>query len=175
MQSHGYSRPGLTQQHSFLSGRAKAILRGMKERRRPARGRPNVVEVTVRVPADKIDAVRSYANRIARQRPPALRDEVVAKLRQHSELFDRFGVRSVSLFGSVVRDEAKPLSDVDLMVEFFPGQPGGLFRYVELKHALEGVLGRPVDLITKGNIKPRLKNRILRECLPVYGEEACEP
>lgn len=146
----------------------------MKERRRPARGRPNVTEVTVRVPADKVDAVRSYAARVARQRAPITRDEVVATLRTHRELFARFGVVSVSLFGSVVRDEAKPMSDVDLMVEFAPGQPGGLFRYVELKHALEGVLGRPVDLITKGNIRPRLKARILAECLPVIGEEACE-
>lgn len=147
----------------------------MSERRRPYRGRPNVVEVTVRVPADKVEAVRTYAGRIARQRPPALRDEVVEKLRAHRDLFERFGVRSASLFGSVGRDEAKPMSDIDLMVDFHPGQPGGLFRYVELKHALEGVLGRPVDLITKNNIRPRLKERILKECLPVFGEEACEP
>lgn len=147
----------------------------MNERRRPLRGRPNVVEVTIRIPADKVEAVKSYAGRIARQRPPAMRDEVVEKLKAHGDLFARFGVKSASLFGSVVRDEAKPMSDVDLMVEFHPGEPGGLFRYVELKHALEGVLGRPVDLITKGNIKPRLKARILKECLPVFGEEACEP
>lgn len=147
----------------------------MKERRRPARGRPNVVELTVRVPADKVDAVRNYAGKVARQRPPITRDEVLHILRQHEDLFVRFGVKAASLFGSVVRDEARPMSDVDLMVEFFPGQPGGLFRYVELKHALEGLLGRPVDLITKGNIKPRLKARILAECLPVYGEEACSP
>lgn len=147
----------------------------MRERRRPARGRPNVIELTVRVPADKVDAVRGYAARVAHQRPPITRDEVIEKLRDHRDLFDRFGVTAVSLFGSVVRDEAKPMSDVDLMVEFAPGQPGGLFRYVELKHALEGVLGRPVDLITKGNIRPRLKDRILAECLPVIGEEACEP
>lgn len=146
----------------------------MKERRRPARGRPNVIELTVRVPADKVEAVRGYAARVSRQRAPITRDEVVAALRGHRELFRRFGVVSVSLFGSVVRDEAKPMSDVDLMVEFAPGCPGGLFRYVELKHALEGVLGRPVDLITKGNIRPRLKQRILAECLPVIGEEACE-
>ncbi|MEW5728364.1 MAG: nucleotidyltransferase family protein [Pseudomonadota bacterium] len=147
----------------------------MKERRRPLRGRPNVVEVTVRVPADKVDAVRSYAQRIARRRPPALREEVLERLRAHRDLFERFGVRSASLFGSVVRDEAKPMSDIDLMIEFLPGHPGGLFRYVELKHALEGLLGRPVDLITKNNIRPRLKARILKECLPVFGEEACEP
>jgi len=147
----------------------------MNERRRPARGRPNVVELVVRVPADKVEAVKAYAGRIARQRPPISRDEVVEILREHHDLFHRFGVCSVSLFGSVVRDEARPMSDVDLMVEFLPGQPGGLFRYVELKHALEGLLGRPVDLITKGNIKPRLQARILSECLPVLGEEACEP
>ncbi|MBF0326273.1 MAG: nucleotidyltransferase family protein [Alphaproteobacteria bacterium] len=146
----------------------------MSERRRPARGRPNVVEVMVRVPADKVEAVKAYATRIGRQRAPITRDEVIETLRVHADLFERFGVKSVSLFGSVVRDEARPMSDVDLMVEFHPGQPGGLFRYVELKHALEGVLGRPVDLITKGNIKPRLQAHILAECVPVLGEEACE-
>jgi len=146
----------------------------MKDRRRPARGRPNVIELTVRVPADKVEAVKSYASKVAHQRPPITRDEVLQILTYHEDLFARFGVKSASLFGSVVRDEARPMSDVDLMVEFYPGEPGGLFRYVELKHALEGVLGRPVDLITKGNIKPRLKARILAECLPVYGEEACE-
>ena len=147
----------------------------MKERRRPARGRPNVVDVTLRVPADKVEAVKSYAGRISRQRQSITRDEVMAALHTHADIFRRFGVKGASLFGSVVRDEARPMSDVDLMVEFLPGQPGGLFRYVELKHALEGVLGRPVDLITKNNIKPRLKARILAECLPVFGDEVCEP
>lgn len=142
----------------------------MKERRRPERGRPNVVEIVVRVPADKADAVRTYAGRISRRRTPASREEVISRLRQRPDIMERFGVRALSLFGSVVRDEARPTSDIDLMVEFHPGQPGGLFRYVELKHALEGLLGRPVDLITSGNIKPRLKKRILAECLTVYDE-----
>jgi predicted nucleotidyltransferase len=146
----------------------------MIERRRPQRDRPHVIEIVVRVPADKADAVRTYAGRISRRRQPITRDEVVDRLRHNSHLMERFGVRSLALFGSVVRNDAKPTSDIDLMVDFFPGQPGGLFRFVDLKHALEGVLGRPVDLITSGNIKPRLKARILAECLPVYGEEACK-
>ncbi|TAN64285.1 MAG: nucleotidyltransferase [Magnetospirillum sp.] len=143
----------------------------MSERRRPQRGRPNVVEIVIRVPADKADAVRSYAGRISRRRQPITRDEVVERLRSRPDVMERFGVRSLSLFGSVVRDEAKPTSDIDLMVEFHPGHPGGLFRYVELKQALEGLLGRPVDLITSGNIKARLKTRILAECLQVYSQE----
>jgi predicted nucleotidyltransferase len=142
----------------------------MKERRRPERGRPNVIEIVVRVPADKADAVKAYAGRISRRRNPAARDEVIGRLQSRPDIMQRFGVKALFLFGSVVRDEARPTSDIDLMVDFFPGKPGGLFAYVELKHALEGLLGRPVDLITSGNIKPRLKRRILDECLPVYGE-----
>ena len=142
----------------------------MNERRRPQRGHPNVLEVVVRVPADKVEAVRTYAGRISRRRQPITRDEVISRLCSHCDVLERFGVRSLFLFGSVVRDEAQPTSDIDLMVEFHPGQPGGLFRYVELKQALEGLLGRPVDLITSGNIKPRLKKRILAECLLIYGE-----
>jgi predicted nucleotidyltransferase len=145
----------------------------MTERRRPHRDHPNIVEIVVRVPAEKVDAVRAYANRAAKRRQPISRDEVVYRLQGHTDVLERFGVRSLALFGSVVRDQAKPTSDIDLMVDFHPGQPGGLFRFVELKHALEGVLGRPVDLITSGHIKPRLKNRILAECYPIYGEEAC--
>lgn len=145
----------------------------MKDRRRPLRGRPDIVEITVRVPVDKVDAARSYAGKLSRRREPATREEVMRKLHEHRDIFLRFGVKSAALFGSVVRNDATPNSDVDLMVEFHPGQPGGLFRYVELKHALEGLLGRPVDLITRGNIKPRLKARILKECVPVFGEDAC--
>ena len=138
------------------------------------RGRPDVVEITLRVPSEKAQAVKAYANRISHQRAPITCDEVMLILRDQDTLFQRFGVVSASLFGSVARDRARPMSDVDIMVEFAPGQPGGLFRYVELKHALEGILCRPVDLITKSNIRPRLKARILAECLPVFGPNACE-
>lgn len=134
-----------------------------------------MVEILLRVPNEKVEAVKAYATRIARQRPPLSCQDVVRILRQQDSLFQRFGVESASLFGSVVHDTARPMSDVDIMVSFRPGHPGGLLRYVELKHALEGVLGRPVDLITKTNIRPRLKSRILAECLPVFGDEACEP
>lgn len=140
----------------------------MSDRRRPLRGRPNVVEITVRVPLDKVDAVRSYAGKVSRTKQPANRDEILERLRFHHDVFDRFGVRHAWLFGSVCRNDAKPNSDVDLMVEFAPGCPGGLFRYVELKHALEGLVGRPVDLITAGRIKPRLQERILEECVLVF-------
>lgn len=130
--------------------------------------RKGLTDVTVWVPAEKAEAVRRYAARIGHRRPPARRDEIIEQLRQHRQRLDRFGVRSLSLFGSVVRNQARRDSDVDLLVEFEPGRPDGLFEFVELKNLLEGLLGRPVDLITGANIKPRLRDHILGEAVVVY-------
>ncbi|MBY0432000.1 MAG: nucleotidyltransferase domain-containing protein, partial [Rhodospirillales bacterium] len=110
--------------------------------------RKDLVSVSVLVPAEKVEAVRHYAARITLQRQPAQREVVMETLRHHRHTLDRFGVRSLSLFGSVVRDEARHDSDIDLIVAFEPGHPSGLFQFVELKHTLEGLLGQPVDLIT---------------------------
>lgn len=130
------------------------------------------VGVTVFVPPEKAEAVKGYARRIARRRTPARREDIVEILNTHRRQIERFGVRSLSLFGSVVRGEAKPHSDVDLLVEFEPDTVLGLFAFVELKNVLEGLLGRPVDLITGANIKPRIKKRVMAEALPVFrGEE----
>jgi predicted nucleotidyltransferase len=120
------------------------------------------------VPPDMAEAVRRYAGRISRRREPARRDDIVEKLLSHRHVTERFGVAGLSLFGSVMRDDARPDSDVDLLVEFMPGRPKGLFEFVELKNALEGVLGRPVDLIPSGSVKPRLRERILKEALRVF-------
>lgn len=139
----------------------------MKERRSRVRPRQGLIDVTVLVPPDRAEAVKSYARRVARRKEPARRDDIVDTLRAHRHVAERFGVAGLSLFGSVVRDEARADSDIDLLVDFVPGRPRGLFEFVELKNALEGILGRPVDLITRASIKPRLKERILGESLRV--------
>ena len=93
------------------------------------------------------------------------RDEVLAWLAAHwPELTER-GVARLAVFGSVGRDEARTDSDVDLLVEF--DRPVGLFAFSELKEYLEGLLGRPVDLVTRAALKPRLRDRILPEAVSV--------
>lgn len=139
----------------------------MKERRNSKHPRHGLVDVTVVVPPDKAEAVRRYARRISHRRTPIHRDDVIEKLQAHRHVTERFGVVALSLFGSVVREEARTDSDIDLMVSFAPGRPKGLFEFVELKNALEGILGRPVDLINAVNIKPRLRARILEEAVRV--------
>lgn len=144
-----------------------AILDGMKERRSRTRPRQGLIDVTVVVPPDRAEAVKSYARRVARRKDPARRDDIIDTLRAHRHVAERFGVAALSLFGSVARDDARADSDIDLLVEFLPGRPRGLFEFVELKNALEGILSRPVDLITPHSIKPRLRDRILGESVRV--------
>ena len=89
--------------------------------------------------------------------------QVIADHRE--ELARDFGVKSLALFGSVVRDEATSASDVDLLVEF-DGRPVGLFHLSRTQHYLEGILGIPrVDLVLRDSIKPALRERILREAI----------
>lgn len=80
------------------------------------------------------------------------RAEVMDFLSTHrQELAEQFGVLSLSLFGSMARNEARPDSDVDVLVEF--RETPGLSEYMRLKFWLEDRLGRSVDLIMKGALK----------------------
>lgn len=138
----------------------------MRERRHSRKG---LAEVTVWVPVEKAEAVKTYARRIGQRRAPPERELIIAQLLDHrSELERRFGVLSLALFGSTRHNSAKPHSDIDLLVEFVPGRPSGLFEFVDLKHSLEGLLGRPVDLTTAATLKPRLKEHILGEALRIF-------
>ena len=93
------------------------------------------------------------------------REAVLETLRAHFDELGRFGVRSISLFGSFVRDEAGPESDVDLLVELERGTT--LFDFVELKDRLEESLARPVDLTTPDALKKQLRDAILAEAVRV--------
>jgi len=73
-------------------------------------------------------------------------------------------VATLSIFGSVARGEARPDSDVDLLVEF-DGSPVGLFDLVDVKEYLEQILGRSVDVVTRKSIKRQLRDRVLGEAI----------
>ena len=87
------------------------------------------------------------------------RETIAAVLRHHSTALHRdFGVSGLVLFGSAARGEAGPRSDIDLLVDF--DAPPGLLRLGRLKAHLESILGRRVDLATRGSISPELEERI---------------
>lgn len=82
------------------------------------------------------------------------------------EICKAHGTQKVALFGSFVRGEAGPDSDVDLIVDF--GRPIGLLALVRLERELSELLGRKVDLLTEKAISPHLRDRILNEQQVIY-------
>jgi hypothetical protein len=92
-------------------------------------------------------------------------ENILKSLNQDEKILKQYGVKSLSLFGSVARGEEKDTSDIDLLVTF--DQPLGLFTFMELKDHLEGVLGAHVDLVTEKALHPHLRKRILKESIHV--------
>ena len=78
-------------------------------------------------------------------------------------------VVELSLFGSVVREDFGPDSDVDVLVEFAPGRAASLFRLVNMQEELSAVFGRRADLVSKRGLSRHLRERILRSREVVYG------
>ena len=74
----------------------------------------------------------------------------------------RYGIRELALFGSVLREDFRPDSDVDVLVEFDPEAHYGLFALAAMQSELEEILGRRVDLIEKSAIE-RSRNYIRRK------------
>lgn len=93
-------------------------------------------------------------------------DVVLQILKQkNAEMTKQFGVKTLSLFGSVARNEATFTSDVDLLVEF--NRPMGYFGLFALQNYLEKLLGCPVDLGTPDSLKPRIRERVMGELIRV--------
>lgn len=96
----------------------------------------------------------------------AIDEKITSAINAHkNELSTRFSVESLSIFGSVSRGTAGPDSDVDILVHY--RETPGLFAFLELKRYLESVVGRPVDLVTKGALKKQLQQHILQEAIRV--------
>lgn len=74
----------------------------------------------------------------------------------------------MSVFGSSARGDFRPDSDVDVLVDFEPGARVSLFDLADLSSDLADLVGVPVDLVTRGGLKPLIRERILNEARPLY-------
>jgi predicted nucleotidyltransferase len=93
------------------------------------------------------------------------RDDVLAILGRHRDDLERFGVKSLRLFGSVARDEASAASDVDLLVSF---QSTPTFSgFMKLRIFLEDLLGMKVDLITETGLRESVRPWVERDAIRV--------
>ena len=84
-----------------------------------------------------------------------------------AEFCKRNHIRKLSLFGSVLRDDFTPESDVDVLVEFEEGKTPGL-AYFTMARELEDLLDRPVDFLTAEGISLYFVDDVLAQARPVY-------
>jgi predicted nucleotidyltransferase len=79
-----------------------------------------------------------------------------------------YDVMELSIFGSAVRGEMRPGSDIDIMVEFDPGARIGLLKFESLSEDLTALVGRKVDLVTKRGLKAWIRPTALQEARVIY-------
>lgn len=92
--------------------------------------------------------------------------EVLSIVKAHQQQLQDLGVKSLDLFGSVARNQARQDSDVDFLVEFY--KPVGLFGLFQVQHYLESVLGRSVDIGTLNALREHLREPVLRDIVRVF-------
>jgi len=78
------------------------------------------------------------------------------------------GIRKLALFGSVLRQDFRPDSDVDVLVEFEPGATVGLLALARMERELSAIVGRRVDLNTEGFLSRYFRGEVLKEAEVQY-------
>jgi putative addiction module CopG family antidote len=106
------------------------------------------------------DAVRTVA-------PPG-KDVLRTRLAALEKPLRERGIASLALFGSVVHGEARPGSDVDVLIDIDPAARFSLVDLVSVKNFLEERLGREVDVVTRQGIDPAIRERVDREAESVF-------
>ncbi len=81
---------------------------------------------------------------------------------------ERHHIRRLALFGSVLTEQFRPDSDVDVLVEFAPGSHVGLFDIAGMEQELSEMLGREVDLRTPDDLSPYFREDVLRQAEVQY-------
>lgn len=91
---------------------------------------------------------------------------------QIKEVCDRWQITEFALFGSVLRKDFSPISDIDVLVTFAPQARKGLLTLARIKHELENLLGRKVDIATRKSIEqsanPERRHNILSSAQVLY-------
>ena len=93
--------------------------------------------------------------------------EVIQKLRERQAELKQLGVVHLYVFGSTVRGEQRPDSDVDLFFDHVPGTVG-LFRFMAIKEAASNALGCEADIMSRGSIDKFIRPRAEADAVPVF-------
>ncbi len=92
-------------------------------------------------------------------------EQVKLKRKEILRIASKYGAHNIRIFGSVARGDADDRSDIDFLVDMDPGR--SLFDMGGLLMDLQNMLGRDVDLITERGLKQRIRERVLKEAVPL--------
>ena len=98
-----------------------------------------------------------------------MRQAIQAPKEQIARFCRQNHIRRLALFGSILRDDFRPDSDIDVLVEFEPGHVPGL-ALIRMQAELETLLGRKIDLVTPKFLNHRIRDRVLSEMEVQYAE-----
>ena len=96
------------------------------------------------------------------------RDAILQKLRTHQAELQAQGILHAALFGSVARGDDRTGSDIDVLVDLDRARIRTVYDYVGVRHAFEDLLGRPVDVVNRANMSPRMKQRVQDDEIPAF-------
>ena len=103
--------------------------------------------------------------------PQVMNTQIAVDREKVAELCRRHGIRKLSLFGSVLRDDFRPDSDVDLLVVWKPDARRNMFQLARVEEEFSEVFGgRKIDLVSEAHVYHRLRDRILSSAEVVYDE-----
>lgn len=85
------------------------------------------------------------------------RDEIIARLRENEAALRKRGVAHAALFGSRARDDQRPESDTDIMIEIDPAAPVGVYEYVRIKEYIASLFDGRVDVVDREGLKPYVR------------------
>lgn len=131
-------------------------------RRKVATGLYNNASEVVR------EALRLMLERAAGTGPAPKKTEVIAMLKALEPELRARGITRAAVFGSVVRDLARPDSDVDVLVDIDPTSGFDLVDLVGVQNLLADRLGRTVDVVEREALNPRVRDSVLRESEIVF-------
>jgi len=131
-------------------------------RRKVATGLYNNASEVVR------EALRLMVERETGGHPAPKKIHVVAALKALEPELRQRGIASAAVFGSVVRGQARPDSDIDVLVDVDPAASFDLLDLVGVKNLLTDRLGHTVDVVEREGLKPRIRESILAEAETVF-------
>jgi predicted nucleotidyltransferase len=96
------------------------------------------------------------------------RSSIIDAIRGQEQELRALGVTQLALFGSAAREDDRPDSDVDVLIDVDFGRPFTFIEYFDVRDRLSAALAREVDVVMRGAVKPRFAERIADDLIPVF-------